>query len=136
MQKLSRKTAFIIAALIGCSMTVVFLIWPRCSYSCRAHALYKNKIFFELRDAVSDTKKVQPDAIHIASSRFTESLLRENGVGYWGVTESGAIFLGDLGGNVLLVAEPKVVSQDVVWRCRFYPRPIEIPMCPSERQPK
>ncbi len=133
-RKLSRRTVFAVAILL-CVSAVAFLFWPRCNYSCRAHALYKNRIFFELRDIVSGLKKeAKSNSISVDPSHFSDSFLHENGVGYWGVTESGEVFVSDVQGGGLLVAEPLVNTGDVVWRCRFYPQPIEIPLCPSGRK--
>ena len=130
-RKRFRPLAIAFLVLTSFGLAFIFL-WPPCDYSCRAHALYKNAVFFELRDLVTTFKANQTSPISVAASRFSDAQLRENGVRYWAVIDSGVIFLGDSHQEVLLVAEPFVVKNQIVWRCRFYPQPIEIPLCPSE----
>lgn len=126
-----RKKLFLIFSLLLVAITSVILIWPFCNYSCRAHALYKNKVFFELRDFVAHNKTISIAQINASKPNFSNNFMHENGVEYWDVSEVGVITVKSIDGKITLIAKPVFTEKGVQWTCSFHPVPIEIYQCPS-----
>ncbi|MFZ6769981.1 hypothetical protein ACO0LM_23245 [Undibacterium sp. Di26W] len=125
------KKLFFIFPVLLVAIISVFLIWPFCNYSCRAHALYKNQVFFELRDFVAQNKTTSSALITTSKPFFSNDFIYANGIDYWDVSEVGTITVKSIGGKVTLIAKPVFTEKGMQWTCNFYPTPIEIYQCPS-----
>jgi hypothetical protein len=91
-----------------------------CNAECKAQLLYKNPIFFELRQALSNNQISSESVTEGVHSRYTKEYLGQKGLASYYILGHGRFILGSRFDGLIMVATLKQDPDGLTWNCDFF----------------
>jgi hypothetical protein len=101
-----------------------------CDIECKAQLLYKNTVFFEVREVIANIKKNPTVKVAVDKTRYTQEYLRDSGIDMLVVLESGEFLVTSRLDKLAMLAKPIYEENRLIWRCQFFS---EAAKSPAER---
>ena len=98
-----------------------------CNTECMAQLLYKNTVFFELRDSITKSKHPLADKFIFNQTVYTPARLVNSGIKVLIVLDSGEFLLTSNISQLVMLAKPAYEGDRLTWRCRFFSDSTESP---------
>jgi hypothetical protein len=98
-----------------------------CNQECRAQALVKNSVFYEMRGIIGTVKQRGESISPQYSVQFSPQKLYASGIALTLTTPSGDFVLTSRSGDLAMLATAENKRGRIEWQCRFFSNSIATP---------